>query len=90
MSRFCAKNLVASLTFLYLPAISLRVFAALPNCNARPSELSIRPTTDIGSVGRISGEKRRGLGELLIIDSRRLEKKKQGCRVNGASEPAVQ
>lgn len=39
-----------SLAFLYLPARSLRVFAALPNCTARPSEASTSPTADTGSI----------------------------------------
>lgn len=43
------------LNVLVFAAISLRVFAALPNCNARPSELSTSPIADTGSIPEDNG-----------------------------------
>lgn len=51
---------MASFAVLYFPARSFRVFAALPNCNANPTELSIKPMNDTGSILKDYGSIWRG------------------------------
>ena len=53
---------MVSLAFLYLPAMSLRLFAALPICIARPSTPWTSPNADTGSIHKDVGKCRCGDG----------------------------